>query len=66
MPRPPIDPGVLAERARHIIETRDDVDAIRIAQATLLPMLGLTLEQTGQAIGLVRFCVSRMRNRKLS
>jgi hypothetical protein len=63
MPRPPIDAGDAADRARHIIATSTDIENIKVAQSVLLPLLGLDLEQTAQAIGKERYWVSRVRNR---
>lgn len=63
MPRPPKDAGDAAERARHIIATSTDIEQIKVAQSVLLPLLGLDLDQTAQAIGKERYWVSRARNR---
>lgn len=58
-----MDAGDAADRARHIIATSTDVEQIKVAQSVLLPLLGLNLDQTAQAIGKERHWVSRMRNR---
>ena len=63
MPRPPKDAGDAADRARHIIATSTDIEKIKIAQSVLLPLLGLNLDQTAQAVGKERYWVSRVRNR---
>lgn len=63
MPRPPKDAGDAADRARHIIATSTDIEKIKIAQSVLLPLLGLDLDQTAQAVGKERYWVSRVRNR---
>lgn len=63
MPRPPKDVGDAADRARHIIATSTDIETIKVAQSVLLPLLGLNLNQTAQAIGKDRYWVSRVRNR---
>jgi transposase len=43
-------------------EHATDLASLRAAQAVLLPLQGLTLEQTAQAVGKSRFWVSRARN----
>lgn len=53
------------ERALEVIKTTTDMEQMRIAQATLLPLLGLSLEKTAEAVGRDRFWVSRARNRFL-
>lgn len=63
MPRPPKDAGDAANRARHIIATSTDIEEIKVAQSVLLPLLGLDLGQTAQAVGKERYWVSRVRNR---
>jgi hypothetical protein len=63
MPRPPQDAGDAADRARHIIATSTDIEKIKVAQSVLLPLFGLDLDQTAQAIGKERYWVSRARNR---
>lgn len=63
MPRPPKNAADVADRARHIIATSTDIEDIKVAQSVLLPLLGLDLDQTAQAIGKERFWVSRVRNR---
>ncbi len=63
MPRPPKTTSEAEERARQIIASTTDIEQLRIAQAVLLPLHGLTLEQTGQVLGRDSFWVSRTRNR---
>lgn len=63
MPRPPRDDSAAVQRAREILANTDDLDQIRVAQAVILPHLGLTLDQAAQVIGRDRYWVSRARNR---
>lgn len=63
MPRAPTNASGAEQRARAIIASTSDIEAMRIAQAVLLPMEGLTLEQTAQLIGRDKYWVSRARNR---
>lgn len=63
MPRPPNAAGDAEQRAREIIATTDDVDMLRTAQAVLMPLQGMTLEQTAEVLGRDKFWVSRARNR---
>lgn len=63
MPRPPKDADDAADRARLIIATSTDIEEIKVAQSVLLPLFGLNLDQTAQAIGKERHWVSRVRNR---
>lgn len=65
MPRPPRDDAATAELAKSIIATSTCVDEVRAAQAFLLPLMGLSLEQTAEVVGKDRFWVSRTRNRFL-
>jgi hypothetical protein len=65
MGRPPAGADKALERAIEVIRLTDDGDTLRAAQAVLLPLLGLTLEQTAQVIGRDRYWVSRARNRVL-
>jgi hypothetical protein len=62
MPRPPAAHDDARQRALEAIERATDVNALRVAQAVLLPLQGLTLEQTAQVVGKSRFWVSRARN----
>lgn len=63
MPRPPNISGDAEKRAREIIATTDDIDMLRVAQTVLMPLQGMTLEQTAEALGRDKFWVSRTRNR---
>ena len=62
--RPNTDDKALAQTSKRIRQAKD-MDELRAAQAVLLPLLGLTLDQTGLAIGKDRYWVSRARNRSL-
>jgi hypothetical protein len=53
------------ERALGVIATTDDAEMLRAAQATLMPLLGWSLDDTAQFIGRDRWWVSRARNRFL-
>ena len=50
------------ERAKHFLRTTQDAEGLRAAQATLLPLLGFSLDQTAEIVGRNRFWVSRARN----
>lgn len=63
MPRPPKAAGDAERRAREVIATTDDIDMLRAAQSVLMPLQGMTLEQTAEALGRDKFWVSRTRNR---
>lgn len=63
MPRPPKAAGEAERRAREVIATTDDIDMLRAAQSVLMPLQGMTLEQTAEALGRDKFWVSRTRNR---
>lgn len=65
MGRPPARATDTLERALLAIQRAEDADSLRAAQATLLPLLGLSLEQTALAIGKDRHWTSRARNRFL-
>jgi hypothetical protein len=65
MGRPPAGATDALERALLAIQRAEDADALRVAQATLLPLLGLNLEQTARAVGKDRHWTSRARNRFL-
>ncbi len=65
MGRPPAVVDSAVERASELVRLTDDVDTLRAAQAVLLPLQGLTLEQTAQIVGRDRYWVSRARNRLL-
>lgn len=65
MARPPRDATGVLERAREQVENATDADALRAAQATLLPLLGLSLDATAEVVGRNRWWVSRARNRFL-
>ena len=63
MPRAPTNANGAEQRAREIIASTSDLEAMRIAQAVLLPMEGMTLEQTARVVGRDKYWVSRARNR---
>ncbi|MCW5631816.1 MAG: hypothetical protein KIT17_00620 [Rubrivivax sp.] len=65
MARKPRDADGAADRAREALRTTADAEVLRVAQATLLPLLGLSLDETAQIIGRDRWWVSRARNRFL-
>ena len=65
MGHPPASADNAFERATEAIRLAEDCDALRSAQAVLLPLLGFTLEQTAQVVGRDRYWVSRARNRML-
>lgn len=50
-------------RAREVVKNSTDAEELRIAQAVLLPVSGLSLLETGEHIGRDRFWVTRERNR---
>lgn len=61
MGRPPHNlPGALEKARRHVVESID-AEALRAAQATLLPLLGVSLDTTAEVVGRSRFWVSRAR-----
>jgi len=63
MSSPPKDASDAAERARYIIATSADIEQIKVAQSVLLPLMGLSLDHTAEAIVKERHWVSRARNR---
>jgi len=65
MARPPKTKDGALEAAAAAVGSATDVEQLRAAQALLLPLLGLTLDQTAMALGKNRFWVSRARNRLL-
>lgn len=65
MPRPPKSDSDAVERANLIISNPSSIEEFQIAQAFLLPLMGLSLEQTGQVLGRDRYWVSRSRSRFL-
>jgi len=65
MGRPPTDDDNALERALEAARSTGDANALRAAQATLMPLLGFSLERTGQAVGRDRYWVSRARSRFL-
>ena len=65
MARRPHDVKGAADRAREVLRNATDADELRAAQATLLPLLGLSLEKTAEIVGRDRWWVSRARNRFL-
>lgn len=62
MGRPPHVTAEAVERARNVVKTTTDAQELRVAQATLLPLLGLTLDQTAHVLGRDRYWISRARN----
>lgn len=62
MGRPPRQDANTLTQALNAVRKAEDFDHLRVAQATLLPLLGLTLEQTAQSVGEDRYWVSRARN----
>lgn len=65
MARRPHDAQGAEQRAREVLSNASNADELRAAQAALLPLLGLSLEQTAEIVGRDRFWVSRTRNRFL-
>lgn len=65
MARLPRDAEGALDRARAAVDSAKDADELRAAQATLLPLLGYSLEQTAAVVGRDRWWVSRARNRFL-
>lgn len=65
MGRRPNEIDGLRERAAEDIRTAIDAARLRQAQAALLPLLGLTLDQTAAIIGRDRWWTSRARNQYL-
>ena len=63
MARRPRDILGSLDQAEEQIRQATDADALRAAQATLLPLLGLSLAMTAEIVGRDRFWVSRSRNR---
>lgn len=51
------------EAARLAVQDASDTEALRAAQAVLLPLLGYTLAETAEVVGRDRYWVSRARNR---
>jgi hypothetical protein len=64
--RPPTAGRDAIERAQKLIIEATDINELRAAQALLLPLLGLTLDQTAEAIGKSKFWASRARNALLA
>lgn len=65
MARRPSTTNQAIQVARKAICEADDADGLRVAQAVLLPLLGLSLEQTAEIVGRSRYWVSRVRNQSL-
>jgi len=63
MARRPAGGDEVLQMALQQVQQAQDADALRAAQAVLLPLLGLSLNQTASAVGRDRFWVSRARNR---
>ena len=65
MGRPPQNAQGAADLARAQIVEATDPESLRAAQATLLPLLGLSLNTTAEAVGRSRWWVTRARGRFL-
>lgn len=65
MARQPRNTEGALERALDQVREAPDVEQLRAAQAVLLPLLGLSLEQAAEIIGKDRYWISRTRNRML-
>lgn len=65
MSRPPKSDSDAVDRANLIISNPSSIEEFQIAQAFLLPLMGLSLEQTAQVLGRDRYWVSRSRTRFL-
>ncbi len=63
MPRPVNHSASAEQRAHRILQETSDIQELRAAQAYLLPLAGLTLDQTALMLGRDRYWVSRTRNR---
>lgn len=63
MPRPVNHSAGAEQRAHRILQETLDVEELRAAQAYLLPLAGLTLDQVALMLGRDRYWVSRTRNR---
>lgn len=63
MPRPVNHSAGAEQRAHRILQETSDIEELRAAQAYLLPLAGLTLDQTALLLGRDRYWVSRTRNR---
>lgn len=65
MPRPPLKAADSIERAVADIKAAQTAQELRLAQAALMPLLGLSLEQTALVVGRNRGWVSRNRTQYL-
>lgn len=63
MARRPHEIQGAVEKAKALLLDSSDAEAVRVAQATLLPLMGLSLNQTAEIVGRNRWWVSRARNR---
>lgn len=63
MPRPVNHSAAAEQRAHQILKETSDIEELRAAQAYLLPLAGLTLDQTALMLGRDRYWISRTRNR---
>ncbi len=63
MPRPVNHSPGAQQRAHRILQETSDIEELRAAQAYLLPLAGLTLDQVALMLGRDRYWVSRTRNR---
>ncbi len=65
MARRPATTPEAVESARRAVREAQDAEGLRIAQAVLLPLLGMSLDLTAEVVGRSRFWVSRVRNLSL-
>jgi len=63
MARKPRGSTEAVQQARVLLDSTQNAEHLRIAQAVLLPLQGLSLAQAAEIIGRDRFWVSRARNR---
>lgn len=66
MPRPVNHTAGAEQRAHRILQETSDIEELRAAQAYLLPLAGLTLDQAALMLGRDRYWVSRTRNQFIS
>lgn len=61
MSRPPATTDGALERAIDAARVASDLNELKAAQAVMLPLLGMSLEDTARVVGKTRFWVSRAR-----
>src|SRR5574343_336658 len=61
MPRPPVTTEDALERAIEAARVAVDLNALKAAQAAMLPLLGLSLDEAARVVGKSRYWVSRAR-----